>query len=340
MDTGSTDGTQDIIRNHLRGLPGELFERPWTNFGQARTQALERVGRRADYILFMDADDLLVCPEGFSFPPLTLDAYSLRLWTETGGGVITFRRICLASTRLPWRFQGVLHEVLACGRPYRVQWLEGPSIRASVEGARSSDPDKYRKDVQVLREALKIDPDNSRYVFYLAQSCRDAGFLDEAIEGYLRRAAMGGWEEEVWYSRHEAARLMELQDWPEGTVAAAYLKAYQARPCRAESLHGLARFFRLRGACHVARMFAAQAMAIPRPPDELFLDESCYQWRCVDEYAVASYWSGHARESLEACERLLTELPLPAAERPRVEANLGWARQSLAGQGAVAGKAS
>jgi hypothetical protein len=329
LDTGSTDGTQNLIRQHLRGLPGELFEMPWTDFGRARTQALERVGKRADYVLFMDADDILVCPEGFAFPPLTADAYSLHLRMGAEGAALSYSRICVASTQLPWRFQGVLHEALACAVPFQAAHLDGPVIHASSEGARSRDPEKYLKDVQVLREALKTEPDNTRDVFYLAQSCRDAGLLEEAIETYLRRAAMGRWEEEVWFSLFEAARLMELQGWPVGTVAQTYLKAYQARPARAEPLCGLARFYRLREDFHVARMFAAQAMAIPRPADLLFLDEGCYQWRCLDEYAVASYWTGHARECLEACERLLTERPLPAAERPRVEANREWARQAL-----------
>jgi glycosyltransferase involved in cell wall biosynthesis len=35
VDTGSDDGTQDVIRNHMArlGIPGELYERPWCNFG-------------------------------------------------------------------------------------------------------------------------------------------------------------------------------------------------------------------------------------------------------------------------------------------------------------------
>ena len=35
VDTGSEDGTQDIIRKHMAnlGIPGELHERPWKNFG-------------------------------------------------------------------------------------------------------------------------------------------------------------------------------------------------------------------------------------------------------------------------------------------------------------------
>ena len=33
VDTGSEDGTQDVIRGHMAGLgiPGELHERPWRN---------------------------------------------------------------------------------------------------------------------------------------------------------------------------------------------------------------------------------------------------------------------------------------------------------------------
>ena len=34
VDTGSTDGTQELIREYLKDLPGELHERPWVNFGQ------------------------------------------------------------------------------------------------------------------------------------------------------------------------------------------------------------------------------------------------------------------------------------------------------------------
>ena len=41
-DTGSTDGTQDFIRSFFatRGLPGELHSFPFSNFEQARNQAL------------------------------------------------------------------------------------------------------------------------------------------------------------------------------------------------------------------------------------------------------------------------------------------------------------
>jgi glycosyltransferase involved in cell wall biosynthesis len=42
VDTGSDDGTQDLIRAHMsgHGIPGELHERPWRDFGHNRSEAL------------------------------------------------------------------------------------------------------------------------------------------------------------------------------------------------------------------------------------------------------------------------------------------------------------
>jgi len=330
MDTGSSDGTQDLIREHLRALPGELFEGPFTDFGQARTEALARVGDRADYVLFMDADDTLVCPESYALPLLTADAYYLE-FVEGADAGISYRRPALVATRLPWRFEGVLHEYLTAGetRGISAQWLDGPTIRGTREGARNADPQKYLKDAAILERALGEDPGNCRYQFYLAQSYRDAGRLEQSLEAYRRRAVMGGWEEEVWYSLFEAARLQESLQRPAEAVVAAYLEAWNARPRRAEPLYHLARLFRLRNEYPLALLFAEKAIAVPRPGDMLFLDESVYRWRALDEFAVAAYWNRREQESAQASRALLDSGHLPADEVARVEANLRAARLRL-----------
>ena len=62
VDTGSDDGTQDVIRKHMAGLgiPGELHERPWRNYGHNRSEALRLAQGHGDYIWVMDADDTVM----------------------------------------------------------------------------------------------------------------------------------------------------------------------------------------------------------------------------------------------------------------------------------------
>src|SRR5579859_5175486 len=55
-DIGSTDATQEVVRESLHGIPGELHEVPWVDFGHNRTTALRLARGKADYHLIADAD--------------------------------------------------------------------------------------------------------------------------------------------------------------------------------------------------------------------------------------------------------------------------------------------
>ena len=56
-DTGSTDGTQDIIKNYFakKGIPGELVQHEWKDFGHNRTLSLRAGYNKSDYLLIFDA---------------------------------------------------------------------------------------------------------------------------------------------------------------------------------------------------------------------------------------------------------------------------------------------
>src|ERR1700684_4676552 len=77
VDTGSADGTQDIIREVLKDLPGELHERPWRDFAHNRSEALSLARPHGDYSLIIDADDALELPTAFQLAELTEDSYLL-----------------------------------------------------------------------------------------------------------------------------------------------------------------------------------------------------------------------------------------------------------------------
>lgn len=44
VDTGSMDGTQELVREHMMSKPGVLHERPWKSFGHNRNEALQLAG--------------------------------------------------------------------------------------------------------------------------------------------------------------------------------------------------------------------------------------------------------------------------------------------------------
>lgn len=76
-------------------------------------------------------------------------------------------------------------------------------------------------------------------------------------------------------------------------------------------------------------MFARQAARIPYPNDILFVESEWYDWRALDELAVAAYWIGEYEESQRCGERLLEGGKLPRDHYDRVARNLEFARSKL-----------
>jgi glycosyltransferase involved in cell wall biosynthesis len=326
-DTGSTDGTQDIIRNFMRDLPGELIERPWVDFATNRNEALELAKKHGDYALVIDADDVFETDANFAWPELNAPGYLLEIIFAE----LRYRRIALARLDVGWKWEGVLHEVLTSPQLASAQPLDGIRIRVNTDGARSRQTQeaKFSKDADVLRAALENEPGNTRYAFYLAQSLRDARRLAESLAAYEHRVAMGGWPEEVYFSKLQIGRLKELLAAPYPDVVSAYLDAFDTRPLRAEAPCAAARYFRLNRRWNLARQYAEIASRLPLSDDVLFVDRTVHDWRARDEWSIAAYWCGDYAESARLCKELLADERFPTAERARVQKNLAFAVGNL-----------
>lgn len=327
VDTGSTDGTQDIIRGFSRDLPGELHERPWRDFAYNRSEALTLARVHGDYSLIIDADDTLESPEGFQFPELTADSYALDIEDSS----IRYQRTQLVRNALPWRYEGVLHEFATCEGAGAAGYLP-ILMRRHHDGARRRDPDTYRKDAAVLEAALLTEADPfliARYTFYLAQSYKDCRRPEKALVKYLARAELGFWAEEVFVSLLQAARIKEQLGFPDQEVLDAYLHAADACPTRAEALHGASQFCRFKGRNEEGYRIAKRGLDIAIPLGGLFVEPWIYETGLLDEFSVNAYWSGHERESLEASLKLLSTGKLSDEEQRRVVANAQFAAQKL-----------
>jgi tetratricopeptide (TPR) repeat protein len=286
----------------MTDLPGQLHERPWRDFGHNRSEALELARGQGDYTLVMDADGVLEIAPGFRMPTLTADSYDLLI--VLGG--IAYHRTQLLNSALPWRYVGVLHEYPACPEAKTAAFLPGLKTIMYPDGARSRDPLKYRRDALVLEQGLLDEPNNERYVFYLAQSYRDAGVPESALQHYRRRAAKGGWAEEVWYSLYQIGCVEAGMGAPWPQAMASLLAAWQFDPTRAEPLFQIAMYYQKRREHHVAHLFFARAMTVP-PPEaaRLFVEHALYTHLIRLEYAVACYWTGRHGEAITINDQLL-----------------------------------
>ena len=333
VDTGSTDGTQQIVCDFLdeHGLPGAVIDEPWRDFAYNRSFALLRLREvpGIDYALMLDADDVLVLAPGFDVNAFKAQMRHDHYDVLVDEGAVTHFRGHICSNRLPYAYKGVLHEYLDAPPGERGHTTEtGISIHASRGGARSQNPRKYHDDAALLEQALATETDPglvSRYTFYLAQSYHDAGRLDDAAKAYAKRAEMGGWEEEAWHARLAQARcLRDLQD--EGGFVSQALAAFSQRPHRAEPLYDLARYHRDRGRHEAAALFAERGLALGRPEsDTLFVEDFVYQWGLQEEYSIAAnYLRDPARKDrgFAACNWLALNRDVPDGARGLARHNL------------------
>lgn len=224
VDTGSTDSTVEVLEDY--GIVPH--RRKWVSFGHNLTEAFSLAKDRGDWLLRLDAD-------------MTVDYHpNLRQWLESGAsadiydvplveGATTWRLPLLVRGGMEWRYVGPTHEYLDCGDHSRFD-LTGLTITHHADGANRAD--KFQRDIDFLSDG--VEEGDARAIFYTAESLRCLGRLDEAAELFWRRAKMGGWEEEAWFSHYMSGVCLLSVDSSRGMER--LVSAYERRPHRAEPL--------------------------------------------------------------------------------------------------------
>lgn len=317
VDTGSTDGTQKEIRHLLHDLPGELHERPWVDFGHNRNEALHLAKGKGDYLLFIDADEELICPEETSLPALDLDYYTI----EHRLGNYSFNRVLLIANQEGWVWEGVVHETLA--------HLNALDLRSAHLGNlyKSCPPrsialgiQKVLRDAELLEMAHRKDPQNTRTVFYLAQSYFEGRKYEQAYHYYELRAAMDGWDQEIYWAHFRKALILEyhLKATP-STFVPLYWAAYQFRPTRIEALYYLALFHAKQSQAALAVELLEKAEATPRSDDAVLVEHWMIDWGVLLLYYSCAKALGRSSVARSLADKLLREPQLPLKQREALQ---------------------
>lgn len=325
-DTGSTDNTKEIIKSFFdsKGIPGEVLDHEWKDFGHNRSLAIEACEGKAQWALMIDADDMIsgtLPVEKFNDE---LDGYVVKIQR---GEFVWYRAQLFNIGKTKWWYEEPLHEYAICRQPMNVQKLEGDyAWDVRTEGCRSrqfgNDIEKYKNDYEILKKYLAEDPKQPRKQFYAAQSAFDSRMFDIAEQEYIKRAELESWPEEVYFSWLRVGMCRAILEKPIEMITDAMMRAYETKPDRAESLYHLSCIYRKYGRPRNAFLVASMGLTIPPPQNDiLFVDMANYRWGLLDEVATTAFYVGKYHMGLAACEKLLSEPYLPEEHRPRVENN-------------------
>jgi glycosyltransferase involved in cell wall biosynthesis len=313
-DTGSTDNTVAIAEEFLKSHSGCITHEPWKNFGHNRTKSFQHAKRfitdnlqvelKDVYGLLLDADMKFV--GNLKSLPLHHEAYSILQIN----GRLEYYNTRIIRMDINAESKGPTHEY------WDVKSVYIPRIICHIDdvsdgGCKS---DKFDRDIKLLTEALLEEPNNVRYMFYLAQSYKDCGNIAEAIKWYKKRYDAGGWFGEVYISAYQISRLTNDKEW--------VWKAYEADNRRVEAFYSYIHYHRLIGKfTQELYAMALHASNIKLPDNALFLEADVYNWKIHDELSIIAYYTGHKDVALMASTKLLSENKFPEDQRERIIKN-------------------
>jgi tetratricopeptide (TPR) repeat protein len=202
-DTGSTDNTINKVNNVFSkiNIPGKIYNDEWKNFGHNRSLAFlntvdycKELGwdLNQTYGLLLDGDMELVVKK---FDKNSLNQNGYRILQSSGH--LEYYNVRFVKLGFPWKCTGVTHEYWDGDQGGQ---LNKDKLYINDVGDGGCKSDKFQRDIRLLENGIKEEPNNVRYYFYLAQSYKDIGQFKKAIGMYKQRIKMGGWLEEVWYS--------------------------------------------------------------------------------------------------------------------------------------------
>jgi Rps23 Pro-64 3,4-dihydroxylase Tpa1-like proline 4-hydroxylase/glycosyltransferase involved in cell wall biosynthesis len=319
-DTGSTDRTCEIVKNFFeeKGIPGELHVDEWVGFDHNKSLMMERAKDKTDYVLHLDADDLLINGLDFGKNDIGDDAYFMNVTR----GTLKWMALIIFNNRLTWKFCGVAHTTIKCKEKesFTTKDISNRNSYVSGEGigSRAFDPKKFLYDAEKLKkqffDTLLSDPDNlnSRSAFYTGQSYQDYGMLEEAIKWYKLYTKLDvTWFEEIFECNMRIAYCMMKLNYKLSDIESQMSLAINIEPDRAEPYYFMGKHCNEIGeyekAYNYLRAAKSRDYKSVKEKYRLFIQETMYGIYNNDELSVACFWSDRFDEGYKYLLEILND---------------------------------
>jgi GR25 family glycosyltransferase involved in LPS biosynthesis len=213
LDTGSTDGTIDVINRVLVGKKkGNLYQEPFINFRESRNRCLDLAGTSCKFNVILD-DTYCVNDAGKWIEFLNTirsdqfgNTYSIFIKSDD----IEYYSNRITKSEEKWRYIYKIHEIINDKNNNNIgipnTWCFINDLSNDYMMDRSNKRKEY--DFKCLFEMVEEEPDNPRHIFYLAQTYKMVSNIEKAVEYYYKRAfhPVEGFDEEKFDALFEYTR--------------------------------------------------------------------------------------------------------------------------------------
>lgn len=344
-DTGSTDGTIDLIKEFEKQIAPKriyMLHGEFVNFEVTRNELLKFIDNHhaaqdVDFVLLLDAnDEFHGCGQLREFAKDRLTRpqddeggfYIEQRWLY-GEVIDQYYNIFLIRPRMDWKYYGVVHEYIG---PKDIQLAKPPQKCPSdiyIYQDRNENCEasfiRYNRDYKMLRAELAKNPEDPRTLFYLGQTCDCLELYNEAFYYYQRRLDLGkntergyqGYFEEVYHSKYRMGNLCIRLNKTHEEIIKYYSDAFETWN-RVEPLMRLCEYYLfVRNQPLAAYGYACMAL-FARYPDEslLFVSKTDYIYRRYNRFMVTANLVGDFIRAYEVGKQMVD---LGIAEEPDVE---------------------
>lgn len=331
-DTGSTDGTQQIIKNfgEKYGIPTYVFERPFDDFENSRNHAMQKLRETVKELnwnpdqvhgFWFDCDETLVIDPKFSKSQFTKDLYMINTYI----GNMKYTRNTFFKVSKAFRWYGPVHEFIVCDDQNITSGL-AENIHVDVKMTGNSwqgdIAEKYASHSYKLEAYINKNRQDPRWIFYTAQSWHDAASIKdnkEENDERLRRSLKyyrervqrpDGYAEEIYYAQYRIGTIMRILEEPWHLTQMELLKAYQIDPMRGESIKVIIDHYLMMQDWHMAYLYSKFAKTTfhgknPYPTRLLFVDEATYVWKFAEAHAAAAFYTGRMDEAKQTYQEIV-----------------------------------
>ena len=302
VDTGSTDKTKEIVRKYT----DKIFDFPWINdFAAARNFAFDQCN--GDFQTWLDSDDVILPEDAQKIKNLDLSdkeiVISPYIYSHDeygkGSSVVPRERIIRRSLGLRW--EGRIHEIIP---------LSAKTYQADFEVHHHRQGMTSDRNLTMLEQIVKEEPDNPRYTYYLGQEYFDVGRYDDAIIPLTKFIN----DKQGWWEDHYRACDKLIQCYQnaknEDKMKEYFYKDIDLEPRRAEPYYYMGWHYHMKNEWKRAIHWYEIAASLKHPPELLatYLPEH-YSWLPCLNLCVCYNGIGDIEKAYECNKKVLSYRP-------------------------------